>query len=129
MRLVVMRVQQRRDHGDDADHEQQGAGGPLAQGNGTLHRSFQGYTTHASRELISVGVSAIGQVGDLYTQNRKSLPEYATARSMLPRPSAGSALNLTHIFTRSCNGRACCRRTAWSNSHRAASASRRADAC
>jgi oxygen-independent coproporphyrinogen-3 oxidase len=54
---------------------------PLAQAqiDGTLHRSFQGYTTHASRDLISVGVSAIGQVGDLYIQNRKTLPEYAAA--------------------------------------------------
>jgi oxygen-independent coproporphyrinogen-3 oxidase len=58
----------------------------LAQKNGTLHRSFQGYTTHASRDLISVGVSAIGQVGDLYIQNRKTLPEYAAAlnSSVLP---------------------------------------------
>jgi oxygen-independent coproporphyrinogen III oxidase len=54
---------------------------PLAQAqmNGTLHRSFQGYTTHASRDLISVGVSAIGQIGDLYIQNRKTLLEYAAA--------------------------------------------------
>ena len=51
----------------------------LAQKNGSLHRSFQGYTTHASRDLVSVGVSAIGQVGDLYIQNRKTMPEYAAA--------------------------------------------------
>jgi len=58
----------------------------LAQQNRTLHRSFQGYTTHKSRDLVSVGVSAIGQVGDLYIQNRKSLPEYAAAldNSVLP---------------------------------------------
>ena len=34
-----------------------------AQQNGTLHRSFQGYTTHANRDLVNLGVSAIGQVG------------------------------------------------------------------
>lgn len=47
-----------------------------AHGEGTLHRNFQGYTTHANRDLVSFGVSAIGQVGDLYVQNHKSLPEY-----------------------------------------------------
>src|ERR1700730_2966361 len=58
----------------------------IARENGTLHRSFQGYTTHADRDLVSFGVSAIGQVGDLYIQNHKSLPEYegAIARGDLP---------------------------------------------
>ena len=46
---------------------------------GTLHRSFQGYTTHANRDLVSFGVSAIGQIGDLYVQNHKSLRDYETA--------------------------------------------------
>jgi oxygen-independent coproporphyrinogen III oxidase len=54
--------------------------------NGTLHRSFQGYTTHADRDLVSFGVSAIGQVGDLYVQNHKSLKDYeaAVASGALP---------------------------------------------
>ncbi len=58
----------------------------LAQQNGTLHRSFQGYTTHASRDLVNLGVSAIGQVGDLYVQNHKTLPNYqsAIAAGVLP---------------------------------------------
>jgi oxygen-independent coproporphyrinogen-3 oxidase len=57
-----------------------------AQREGTLHRSFQGYTTHASRDLVSVGVSAIGQVGTLYIQNQKQLPQYqmAVRRGVLP---------------------------------------------
>ena len=52
---------------------------PLARAreNGTMHRSFQGYTTHASRDLVSFGVSAIGQVGSLYIQNHKTMPQYA----------------------------------------------------
>jgi oxygen-independent coproporphyrinogen-3 oxidase len=54
---------------------------------GTLHRSFQGYTTHANRDLVSVGVSAIGQVGDLYVQNRKSVPEYEAAVASGDLPS------------------------------------------
>jgi oxygen-independent coproporphyrinogen III oxidase len=58
----------------------------LAQQNGTLHRSFQGYTTHANRDLVNLGVSAIGQVGDLYVQNYKSLQDYqgAIERGGLP---------------------------------------------
>ncbi len=57
-----------------------------ARENGTLHRSFQGYTTHANRDLVSFGVSAIGQVGDLYVQNYKSLQDYeqAIGRGVLP---------------------------------------------
>ncbi len=57
-----------------------------ARENGTLHRSFQGYTTHANRDLVSFGVSAIGQVGDLYVQNHKSVEEYerAIAGGVLP---------------------------------------------
>jgi oxygen-independent coproporphyrinogen-3 oxidase len=57
-----------------------------AQRDGTLHRSFQGYTTHASRDLVSFGVSAIGQVGTLYMQNQKLLPLYQAAirRGELP---------------------------------------------
>ncbi|HMK85116.1 MAG TPA: oxygen-independent coproporphyrinogen III oxidase [Steroidobacteraceae bacterium] len=50
-----------------------------AQQNGTLHRSFQGYTTHADRDLVNLGVSAIGQVGNLYVQNPKSLADYQRA--------------------------------------------------
>jgi len=58
----------------------------LAQQNGTLHRSFQGYTTHANRDLVNLGVSAIGHIGDLYVQNHKSLQDYqgAIARGALP---------------------------------------------
>lgn len=52
----------------------------------TLHRSFQGYTTHASQDLVSFGVSAIGRIGDLYVQNHKEISEYedAIAGGLLP---------------------------------------------
>ncbi|MFO1467355.1 MAG: oxygen-independent coproporphyrinogen III oxidase [Steroidobacteraceae bacterium] len=58
-----------------------------AQRNGTMHRTFQGYTTHASRDLVSFGVSAIGQVGNLYVQNHKHLVAYGAAldRGVLPQ--------------------------------------------
>ena len=45
----------------------------------TLHRSFQGYTTHANHDLVSFGVSAIGRVGGLYVQNHRLMPEYEAA--------------------------------------------------
>ncbi len=53
---------------------------------GSLHRSFQGYTTHANRDLVSFGVSAIGRVGGLYVQNHKNLKDYEAAieRGVLP---------------------------------------------
>lgn len=55
--------------------------------NGTLHRSFQGYTTHANRDLVSFGASAIGQVGNVYIQNYKSVADYqqAVAAGLLPQ--------------------------------------------
>ena len=58
----------------------------IAKQNGTLHRSFQGYTTHAQRDLVAFGVSAIGHIGDLYVQNQKTLKDYNAAldRGELP---------------------------------------------
>jgi len=45
----------------------------------TLHRNFQGYTTKAGTDLIGLGMSAIGSIGDAYVQNRRELPEYRRA--------------------------------------------------
>lgn len=50
-----------------------------AQKQGTLHRNFQGYTTHGHCELIGLGVSSIGNVGPVYVQNAKTLHEYYQA--------------------------------------------------
>jgi oxygen-independent coproporphyrinogen-3 oxidase len=50
-----------------------------ARANRTLHRNFQGYTTKAGTDLIGLGMSAIGSVGDTYVQNRRELPEYSRA--------------------------------------------------
>ena len=47
-----------------------------AQKDGSLHRNFQGYTTHGDCDLISFGPSAISQIGDVYSQNVKTLDEY-----------------------------------------------------
>ncbi|KPY90436.1 Coproporphyrinogen III oxidase, oxygen-independent [Pseudomonas syringae pv. tomato] len=48
----------------------------IAQEELTLHRNFQGYTTHGHCDLIGLGVSAISQVGDLYSQNSSDLNDY-----------------------------------------------------
>ncbi|OEC36376.1 oxygen-independent coproporphyrinogen-3 oxidase [Pseudomonas cuatrocienegasensis] len=47
-----------------------------AQEDGTLQRNFQGYTTHGHCDLIGLGVSAISQIGDLYSQNSSDLSNY-----------------------------------------------------
>lgn len=44
-----------------------------ARNNGTLHRNFQGYTTHAETDLLGFGVSAISHVGHAFTQNHREL--------------------------------------------------------
>lgn len=50
-----------------------------AQRQGRLHRNFQGYSAQPYGDMIGVGVSAIGQVGPTYYQNRKTLDEYYAA--------------------------------------------------
>ena len=51
----------------------------VAQRNGTLYRNFQGYSTHAECDLIGLGVTSIGMVGDSYCQNQRTLEEYYAA--------------------------------------------------
>jgi oxygen-independent coproporphyrinogen-3 oxidase len=48
----------------------------IAQRNGTLQRNFQGYSTHADCDLVSMGVSAISKVCDNFSQNVRDLEEY-----------------------------------------------------
>lgn len=50
-----------------------------AQREGTLYRNFQGYSTHAECDLIGLGATSIGMVHDCYSQNARTLPEYAEA--------------------------------------------------
>lgn len=47
-----------------------------AQRDGTLYRNFQGYSTHADCDLIGLGVTSIGKVGNTYGQNRRELDAY-----------------------------------------------------
>jgi oxygen-independent coproporphyrinogen-3 oxidase len=48
----------------------------IAQRAGQLHRNFQGYSTHSERDMLSFGISAIGQLGTAYRQNAKTLDDY-----------------------------------------------------
>ena len=49
----------------------------IAKSTGSLHRNFQGYSTQPDGDLLAFGVSAIGKVGATYSQNAKTLEEYA----------------------------------------------------
>jgi oxygen-independent coproporphyrinogen-3 oxidase len=49
----------------------------IAQNNGKLYRNFQGYATHADCDLIGLGITSIGTVGQSFAQNVKTLDEYA----------------------------------------------------
>ena len=48
----------------------------VAQRHGRLHRNFQGYSTHADADLLSIGVSAISKIGPSYAQNVRTLDDY-----------------------------------------------------
>ena len=48
----------------------------LAQREGGLQRNFQGYSTRRECDLVGLGVSAIGKVGDCYAQNLKDIPSW-----------------------------------------------------
>ena len=51
----------------------------IAQREGKLYRNFQGYSTHSDCDLVGIGVTSIGRVGDAYLQNHKELDEYNQA--------------------------------------------------
>jgi oxygen-independent coproporphyrinogen-3 oxidase len=46
---------------------------------GTLHRNFQGYSTHGHCDLVGLGMSSIGHVSDCYAQNARTLAGYRAA--------------------------------------------------
>jgi oxygen-independent coproporphyrinogen-3 oxidase len=48
----------------------------LARQNGTLQRNFQGYSTHRQCDLIALGVSGIGGIGNMFAQNSITTLEY-----------------------------------------------------
>ena len=48
----------------------------IAKEKGNLHRNFMGYTTQNSDLLLGLGVSAISDIGNAYSQNGKTLHDY-----------------------------------------------------
>jgi oxygen-independent coproporphyrinogen-3 oxidase len=48
----------------------------IARKNGTLQRNFQGYSTHRECDLVALGVSAIGGIGNVFAQNAVTTMEY-----------------------------------------------------
>ncbi len=51
----------------------------IAQRQGSLHRNFQGYSTHANCDLVGLGVTSISIMDSTYSQNVKSLEPYYEA--------------------------------------------------
>ena len=47
-----------------------------AQQHGGLYRNFQGYSTNADCDVVAMGITAIGRIGDNYSQNTRDLQEY-----------------------------------------------------
>jgi oxygen-independent coproporphyrinogen-3 oxidase len=50
----------------------------IAQREGELQRNFQGYSTRKGCDLVGLGVSSIGRVGDCYAQNIKDIQTWQT---------------------------------------------------
>ena len=48
----------------------------LARQDGTLQRNFQGYSTHRQCDLVALGVSGIGGIGNMFAQNSITTMEY-----------------------------------------------------
>ncbi|MEO1246270.1 MAG: oxygen-independent coproporphyrinogen III oxidase [Pseudomonadota bacterium] len=48
----------------------------VAQREGGLQRNFQGYSTHWHCDLVGLGVSSIGSIGNVYAQNTVSTQDY-----------------------------------------------------
>ncbi|MEP7026992.1 MAG: oxygen-independent coproporphyrinogen III oxidase [Candidatus Eisenbacteria bacterium] len=46
---------------------------------GTLSRNFMGYTVQSARDMVAVGISAIGDVQGAFVQNLKKLTTYTSA--------------------------------------------------
>jgi oxygen-independent coproporphyrinogen-3 oxidase len=74
----------------------------VAKRQGRLHRNFQGYSTQPDCDLIALGVSSIGCVGAVYSQNAKTLDEYYDLLNHAHLPVVrGLALSRDDILRRS----------------------------
>jgi oxygen-independent coproporphyrinogen-3 oxidase len=81
-----------------------------AQAEGTLQRNFQGYSTRGECDIVGLGMSAIGRVGDSYSQNARDLTGYALALENGRLPVAkGIVLDRDDIVRRAVIGELMCR--------------------
>lgn len=73
----------------------------LARKNKTLHRNFQGYTTKSECDLYGLGISAISNVQNIFSQNIKKLnPYYETIESNKTTIFRGFVLNEDDLLRR-----------------------------
>ncbi len=80
--------------------------------NDTLQRNFQGYSTHADCDLVGIGMTSIGKVGNSYSQNLRDLKTYYSALDAGRLPVArGYLLNEDDLLRRDVIGQIMCR--AW----------------
>ena len=80
-----------------------------AQRAGTLQRNFQGYSTHGDCDIIGLGVSAIGRIGDTYSQSARDLTGYYAALDAGRLPIArGLKLDEDDIIRRELIGELMC---------------------
>ncbi len=72
-----------------------------ARRNGTLHRNFQGYTTHAELDAFAIGLTSISSTKLTYRQNFKSMPDYKKAVESETLPiERGIVLNAEDLLCR-----------------------------
>jgi oxygen-independent coproporphyrinogen-3 oxidase len=80
-----------------------------AQRAGTLQRNFQGYSTHGHCDIVGLGVSAIGRIGDSYSQNARDLAGYYAALDAGHLPVArGLTLDEDDVIRRELIGELMC---------------------
>lgn len=83
-----------------------------ARRDGSLQRNFQGYSTQAECDMVGLGVTSIGRVGNAWSQNVKTTAEYMACldAGRLPilrgyRLSAEDVLRAEVITALMCHGR------------------------
>ncbi|MFC4527166.1 oxygen-independent coproporphyrinogen III oxidase [Dyella halodurans] len=80
-----------------------------AQRAGTLQRNFQGYSTHGDCDIVGLGVSAIGRIGNSYSQNARDLFGYFAALDAGKLPIArGLHLDEDDLIRRKLIGKLMC---------------------
>ena len=73
----------------------------VAQREGSLYRNFQGYSTHASCDMVGMGVTAIGSIGNSFSQNVRTEDEYYQALDQQKLPLLrGYELNADDLLRR-----------------------------